>query len=444
MSEKTPPDPERGENPQEPENPGEPAQGGRKDPSNSTVENRSPASREERSGYTPAPKRRLRRVSGNARRLKAVMTKYLKISARDKPMYFWVFGYPLLFLLVLVVAFGGGGGTGSQYRVAVINEDGLPLPGQGPPDVVDAAGNYLEGLFYYNESGLDEVFTVVNISDYDEGVAQIRREELDAILVIPANFSELALGFTEGAPVVQVFTSPDPLKKGVIPSVVNSIVSQFVLNYNDLAAPRVETTTTVERSYSGLDYFMPGIVLAGVTVAIMNVAQMFCNDKKSGLLERLDTTPVPRSVQLFGGALAQIVFTSIQALILMLLLPVFGISVAPGANWPLAFFNAFLFGWFCIGVGLILAAVVKNADAAGGIAWVIILPMQFLGGLIAGLGDAAIQQAIPAFYAARAMRNILVVGATFAEVWADMLVSFVCGAVAMVVGVVIFQKKTKI
>lgn len=200
MSEKTPPDPERGENPQEPENPGEPAQGGRKDPSNSTVENRSPASREERSGYTPAPKRRLRRVSGNARRLKAVMTKYLKISARDKPMYFWVFGYPLLFLLVLVVAFGGGGGTGSQYRVAVINEDGLPLPGQGPPDVVDAAGNYLEGLFYYNESGLDEVFTVVNISDYDEGVAQIRREELDAILVIPANFSELALGFTEGAP----------------------------------------------------------------------------------------------------------------------------------------------------------------------------------------------------------------------------------------------------
>ena len=42
-------------------------------------------------------------VKGNFRRIIGSTGKFFRISIRDKPMYFWVFGYPMIFILLFSI-----------------------------------------------------------------------------------------------------------------------------------------------------------------------------------------------------------------------------------------------------------------------------------------------------------------------------------------------------
>ena len=125
--------------------------------------------------------------------------------------------------------------------------------------------------------------------------------------------------------------------------------------------------------------FAPGVIILAPIVLISQLAGHFADEKESGTLQRLITTPVSRQTILLSGLFSQLVVAAIQIVIMLLLTLLFGASFHPNANIFLLFFIPFLVAFTSLGFGLLLASFVKTAGSAGGLAWFIILPLQFLG-----------------------------------------------------------------
>ncbi|MCP4761020.1 MAG: ABC transporter permease [archaeon] len=382
-------------------------------------------------------------VSGSFQQLYAICVKFLKTSIRDKPMYFWVFGYPLLFMLIYLIAFGDGGGV-STYNIAFINNDSTEMIGQDSDEIVDFASILLIDLFNpENDNNLSDTFVIVDVTDEITGVKDIQGDNLDALIIIPANFSEIMFGSILGNVSIKIITSPNPTEKEIISNVIYGIINSMILQYNGVSPLEFELNTT-GGVFSVFDYMMPGIVIAGLTVAIMNVAQLFAKERESGLMERLDTTPVPRSAQLLGGGAAQMIFSMMQGLILLLCLIGFGVSISETANWTAVILIMLTTSYMCIGLGLIIASLVRSADSAGGISWVAILPLQFFGGTIMNMGDSAFNRIFPTYYSVRVMRNSLIDGLALSELLPDIALVFLYGTIFIVIALIIFSKKMKI
>ena len=174
---------------------------------------------------------------------------------------------------------------------------------------------------------------------------------------------------------------------------------------------------------------------------ISQLAGHFAEEKESGTLQRLITTPVSRSSILLSGLFSQLIVAAIQILVMILLTFLFGVSIHPNANIFLLFFIPFLVAFTSLGFGLILASVVRTASSAGGLAWFIILPLQFLGGLL----TAPLVGYIPTTLAADAMRAVMTEGSlAFDIVGFNMILIVVWGIGLILLGIILFQRKTAI
>ena len=103
-----------------------------------------------------------------------------------------------------------------------------------------------------------------------------------------------------------------------------------------------------------------------------------------------------------------------------------------------------LFAFTCLGFGILLASLTKSQSSAGGLAWFIILPLQFLGGVFF-LIDNPVSDYIPTTYANHAMRLIMVSGvSTWEALGTDILVLLGFGLVLTIIGIILFQRRTAI
>jgi ABC-2 type transport system permease protein len=385
-------------------------------------------------------RKKLRKTSGNWGRFVGIFEKFFKTNAREKAIYFWVFGYPLIFMVMIGL---GVGESETTFNVAIINYDSQPYGVQTNDDVIDASSLFLISLFNSSETNFTSFVVSYGSTQADESnaVNSTLRGDLDAVVILSSNFSETLLGFEPGSPSFFIWTRPDPIKKSVIPSVFQSVIDTLSLMYSGVEPVSFTQKDAVPATSTRfVDFIMPALVIAGVTVAIMNVAALFAEEREKGLLRRLETTPVPRYIVFLGGGAAQLAFSAIQSVILLLCTLLFGTQFAPNANWFLAFIVTVLTAFMCIGIGLIIAAIVKDANSAGGLAWVAILPLQMLSGAF-GMTPT---DGIPTTFSVRAMQKILISGLGFADVWFDMLAILLYGIGFLALGIFIYQKKSQV
>lgn len=189
------------------------------------------------------------------------------------------------------------------------------------------------------------------------------------------------------------------------------------------------------------DIFAPGVVILAPIVLISQLAGHFAEEKESGTLQRLITTPVSRSTVLLSGLFSQLIVAAIQIVVMLLLILLFGVSINPNANIFLLFFIPFIVAFTSLGFGLILASIVRTASSAGGLAWFIILPLQFLGGLL----TVPLVDFIPTSLAAEAMGAVMIEGSmAFDPVGLNLILITIWGVGLIFLGVLLFQRKTAI
>ena len=186
----------------------------------------------------------------------------------------------------------------------------------------------------------------------------------------------------------------------------------------------------------------PGLLVTGPVVIISQLASHFAEEKESGTLQRLTTTPVYRQTILFSGLVSQLIVGAIQIIILTVIAGLFGAYYNPDGNIFLLFLIPFLVTFTSLGFGLILASFVKNASSAGGLAWFIILPLQFLGGTFV---QEPIIDFLPTSLAVEAMTSVMTFGnSSIDAIGLNLLSIFLWGIGGVFLGIFLFQRKTAI
>lgn len=412
-------------------------------------------------------------------RLAALTGKNLKTMFRDRAALIWLIGYPLLFIVVFSLAFGTKYDR-SSFSIAIINND---ITGyENPEDSWFANASLL--LIDTIENNLSDTIRIRDdLGSYDDAFHEIKRENIDAIIIIDEQFSEAIIGNTwwyklvqglppdqvenvtkglspanqamlaavapytlpAGGPELNITTVPDQVTEAVITEIFSQLVNQITLGYNNASSPEV-TTSQVEDTIeiTNFDYLAPGFVIAGVLVCISQLAGHFAEEKETGTLKRLITTPVARRDILLSGLGAQLVVAAVQTVLLLVLLWIFGAYFHPDTNFLLLFLIPMLFAFTSLGLGLLLASVVKAQGSAGGLAWFIILPLQFLGGLFFYF-ENPVMDFIPTSYAAHAMRVVMVSGVwSWDAIGTDILFLLGFGLGSTALGILLFRRKTAV
>jgi len=212
---------------------------------------------------------------------------------------------------------------------------------------------------------------------------------------------------------------------------------------------------------SNFDYGFPGMIIYAIGIGTMNAAIMFANDKKSGMLTRLDTMPTGRKNIFLGALISESLFLMLQIAIMF----VFGyVILGLYFEGPLELFFGFLiavlFGISAVGLGIMIASISKTVEVANAFSLLVFMLLIFLSGSLMPF-ESPIVYFTPPFWAKQIFLQLTVLGhglndslysSSLIGVSAEALPITILGGILIVVafsigftllGIFIFQKKTK-
>ena len=283
---------------------------------------------------------------------------------RDRLALFFSIGFPLIFLFV----FGNlnSGSNNMSFKVALINQS----QSQFSKD--------------FSKQLSDNKIIKVNkaITTVDDAKERMNRSELDATIILPSSFGEIAPGTSYPSGQAQVlYTQNNQQSAAALTSILDaqfkSINSHFVTNNVPLS---VTSTQLNERSLSAFDYTFAGLLgFSIIGMGIFGPVNVFPELKKMGILRRLSTTPLKVWQYFLSNMIGQAFIGLISmAIMFVVAITVFHLQVV--GNWlELAVF--LVIGVTTIlGIGLALGSWAKNERQVAPLANIIVFPMMFLSG----------------------------------------------------------------
>ena len=195
------------------------------------------------------------------------------------------------------------------------------------------------------------------------------------------------------------------------------------------------------------EFLLPGVMGYAVIYMGMMVALSLVEYRQSGLLKRVEVTPVSTATYLGSHIIANMIIATMQALIVLLVARLLGFHPLGGVVGLLlvVVFLAML-SVSAVGLGLITAAISKDTGAASGLSMIFILPMMMFGALLAVFNEAtlAIAKFTPNFYVSASLSMILHQGIiSDPEIWKNLLILTAFSLVFVVAGIQLF-KRTKL
>ncbi len=208
-------------------------------------------------------------------------------------------------------------------------------------------------------------------------------------------------------------------------------------------------------------YGFPGMIIYTTAAGTTSAAMSFALDKTSGMLERLDTMPTGRKNLFLGALLSETFMISLQILIMFIL--GYGVLQVPYEGileLVIGFFIAILFGISSVGIGIIISGIAKTPEIANAISLFYYMPILFLSGSLFPF-ESPIVFFTPPFWAKQVFLQITVLGHGLNDVlyngsligataqptafplWSGLLIIMAFTLVFIILGIIIFQKKTK-
>jgi ABC-2 type transport system permease protein len=192
------------------------------------------------------------------------------------------------------------------------------------------------------------------------------------------------------------------------------------------------------------EYLLPGVMGYAVIYMGMMVALGLVEYRQSGLLKRIEATPVSPSAYLGSFIIAYMIIAVFQGLIVLLVARLLGFEPQGGlVGLLLACLFLALLGIAAVGLGLITAAVAKESGAAGGLAAIFIVPMMMFGSLLAVFNEMTrtIARFMPNYYVSDSLSIIFHTGSLSDPViWQNLLILAIISAVLVVAGIQIFKR----
>lgn len=327
---------------------------------------------------------------------------YLRAYARDRTAMFFSLVVPLMLMVIF-----GSLNLGAFGRVTMA--------------IDDQAGTSASREF----AGALRAISTLAVRDVDKDTAlvQLRRTELDMLVVIPPDFAVAPSRAGQPVPTLTVFgNEARPQQVSVGGSILNELITRLSFAVNQSApvvGVRQEPVAGVRLRY--VDFLMPGILGVNVMqLAIFSVAFALVVDKRRGVLRRIMATPLRRSRFLVAQVLTRLVLATLQVLILIgVAVVVFG--VRPLGGIPALVLVSLLGCVLFLTIGFALAGWAETENQVPAIAQLITLPQFFFSGVFFDKSAAPdviqpITERLPLTILNDALREISVQGATLWDV----------------------------
>ena len=210
-------------------------------------------------------------------------------------------------------------------------------------------------------------------------------------------------------------------------------------------------------------YSFPGMVIFITAAGTQSAAISLSADRTSGMLERLDTMPTGRKNIFLGALLSDTLLISLQVIAIFII--GYGILQIPYKGLFelfIGFFIALIFGISAVGIGVIISGIAKTPEIANAISLFYYLPILFLSGSLMPF-ESPIVFFTPPFWAKQVFLQITVMGNGLGDplyssslfgptgtaeplaisLLGGFLIEIAFAIGFIVIGIIIFQKKTK-
>ena len=304
---------------------------------------------------------------------------------RDRSNLFFVFVLPLVLLFVIGLVFGGG----FVSKVAIV------APSDGP-----LAADLVASI-----QAVDDL-DVVTVATESRARDEVRRNQIDAALVIPADFDR---SLTGGDAVEIVYISGPNSGGFEVQSVVNAVIARqaAVIRAARFAAaetgvddatasaaaeaaaaaiPAVSVVSEGDTSGAGAGQFDLGaaqnlVMFMFITAMASSVALI--QSRKLGVSTRMLSTPTSVGTIVAGETLGRFFVTMLQGLFIVV-----AARVLFGVDWGDPIAASLLVVTFALagtGAGMLLGSSLSNEQQAGGLAIFLALILAALGGAMVPL-----------------------------------------------------------
>ena len=296
------------------------------------------------------------------------VTTFVKIDVRrlfrDKVAIFFVFIFPLIFLVIFGSIFRG---DDMSFRLALVNNSDSQFATEFAQKLKD-----------------NEIFKVDEDSTtLDAAREKMNRGQLEATIIMPENFGQVEEGKTYPSGELQVLYDQSSESAGsTLASIMEGIFKEINQGFVPTASPftvKKESTATV--GLTRFDYTFSGILgFTLLSLGIFGPTTVFPRLKQRGVLRRYHTTTLKVWQYFVGNVLSNgIIGILAVALMFVTALLFFDLNMR-GSYLNLAFIV--IFGAILLfGIGLAIGGWAKNENQAAPLAQLTTLPMMFLSGV---------------------------------------------------------------
>jgi ABC-2 type transport system permease protein len=348
----------------------------------------------------------------NWHRVLAMARKNLNTLKHDRRTVGFLVFMPLLLITIFGYTFGG---DVENVRVYVVNFDSA---------AGDESFSNAIVAFLGSRDTLDIVKTFgptdAPSDPVAEGVAEVRKADLWAVIVFYENFTEEAKAVIENGSVAQalIHVTADGTNPNIVQAIANELLlaARFVLGSQDVVSPiGISSELVYGKDARFIDFFAPGVMgLAAMMVTFMLSIISFVHERSAGTLDRLLATPVTEGEIVAGYALAfGLVGLAQSVVIIVTAVLLFDIQIV--GNPLLVLLVVLLFGVGNQGLGFMLSSLAKNEFQAVQFMPLILFPSILLSGVFWPLEAVPellrpVSYFLPLTYCVEALRSIMIRG----------------------------------
>ncbi len=295
-------------------------------------------------------------------------------------------------------------------------------------------------------------FEPVGGADADAADTAFRRHRAQAVLVIPQGFEkDLARGGPARAQLL--LDAADPVTAGQVLNKADAIAlsesRRVSVGPGISAAPplQVKVSSRYNPEARSAVFIVPGLAAYLMAIsAVLLTALTVAGEWERGSMEQLFASPVSRLEIVLGKLLPYLVVGLIQLLLVLGVgTNVFDVPIMGSPLLVILAGTLFLAGM--LGQGLLISVLAKNqlvATQAGSLSS--LLPSLLLSGMLVPIDNMPailrlLSRIVPARYMVDALRQILLKGNGFAQVWPDLLAMLVFAVVIVALATVRFKRR---
>ena len=306
------------------------------------------------------------------------------------------------------------------------------------------------------------LFIVSEAPSFNSARDQLVRGELSGIIVFPEGFSDSLKGGQQALVQVTV-DETNPQIAAVVSGEISTVFSmisgnmamqnmQKMMHSDTNVNPEflLEPISTngeplIRGNSSSFQFLAPGFMaLTVVFGALSGVGFAISREREQGTMDGLLVSPIPATAVIAGKILSQTVRGMIQGfLILGLAMAVFGVRIYGS---PIVMVAVMLMGVASfVGVGIILTSIAPEQETAQMLVILLQFPMMFLSGIIFPISQLPgwmqwIGKAMPLYYAADALRKVMILNAGFNVIGGDLIILVAYSILTMLAAVPVFKR----